>query len=301
MTCPVNVSLSGGYPDGRTRRRGQEPAEPPQVRGTSVGFSGSTTGTPFGRPRTGPGYAPPRMPPHGPRSSPRRRPPRRGCGARSKRRFPHRRRPRRERLRLSLRSGPSGLGSWPGPHAAPPGRRRAGRAGTRLPARGRRDRPAQPRDRDVISRAPRLLTSRRPGVMTSDQFASALRGVPVVRVRPEYARKPAIGRLNRWSAVCGLRGGSRAQAISPAADVNALAQLPHRHRTLEPRMSPSARPAPRSHHLASNPGKTPTPGRTLTSPAAPTPAYCRFRAYFGPRDVAFRQTTQRQWTPWPTN
>ena len=38
MTCPVNVSLSGGYPDGRTRRRGQEPAEPPQVRGISVGF-----------------------------------------------------------------------------------------------------------------------------------------------------------------------------------------------------------------------------------------------------------------------
>jgi hypothetical protein len=30
MTCPVNVSPSGGYPDGRTRRRGQEPAEPPQ-------------------------------------------------------------------------------------------------------------------------------------------------------------------------------------------------------------------------------------------------------------------------------
>ena len=26
MTCPVKVSLSGGYPDGRTRRRGQEPA-----------------------------------------------------------------------------------------------------------------------------------------------------------------------------------------------------------------------------------------------------------------------------------
>jgi hypothetical protein len=25
MTCPVNVSLSGGYPDGRTRCRGQEP------------------------------------------------------------------------------------------------------------------------------------------------------------------------------------------------------------------------------------------------------------------------------------
>ena len=46
MTCPVNVSLSGGYPDGRTRRRGQEPAEPPQVRGISVGFSASTTGTP---------------------------------------------------------------------------------------------------------------------------------------------------------------------------------------------------------------------------------------------------------------
>jgi hypothetical protein len=42
----VNVSLSGGYPDGRTRRRGQEPAEPPQVRGISVGFSASTTGTP---------------------------------------------------------------------------------------------------------------------------------------------------------------------------------------------------------------------------------------------------------------
>jgi hypothetical protein len=38
MTCPVNVSLSGGYPDGRTRRRGQEPAEPPQVRGIFVGF-----------------------------------------------------------------------------------------------------------------------------------------------------------------------------------------------------------------------------------------------------------------------
>src|SRR5512135_3444399 len=38
MTCPVNVSLSGGYPDGRTRRRGQEPTEPPQVRGISVGF-----------------------------------------------------------------------------------------------------------------------------------------------------------------------------------------------------------------------------------------------------------------------
>ena len=36
MTCPVNVSPSGGYPDGRTRRRGQEPAEPPQVRGISV-------------------------------------------------------------------------------------------------------------------------------------------------------------------------------------------------------------------------------------------------------------------------
>ena len=47
MTCPVNVSLSGGYPDGRTRRRGQEPAEPPQVGGISVGFSASTTGTPF--------------------------------------------------------------------------------------------------------------------------------------------------------------------------------------------------------------------------------------------------------------
>ena len=46
MTCPVNVSLSGGYPDGRTRRRDQEPAEPPQVRGISVGFSASTTGTP---------------------------------------------------------------------------------------------------------------------------------------------------------------------------------------------------------------------------------------------------------------
>ncbi len=38
MICPVNVSLSGGYPDGRTRCRGQEPAEPPQVRGVSVGF-----------------------------------------------------------------------------------------------------------------------------------------------------------------------------------------------------------------------------------------------------------------------
>jgi len=46
MTCPVNVSLSGSYPDGRARRRGQEPAEPPQVRGISVGFSASTTGTP---------------------------------------------------------------------------------------------------------------------------------------------------------------------------------------------------------------------------------------------------------------
>jgi len=45
MTCPVNVSLNGGYPDVRTRRRGQEPAEPPQVRGISVGFSASTTGT----------------------------------------------------------------------------------------------------------------------------------------------------------------------------------------------------------------------------------------------------------------
>ena len=33
-----------GYPDGRTRRRGQEPAEPPQVNGISVGFSASTTG-----------------------------------------------------------------------------------------------------------------------------------------------------------------------------------------------------------------------------------------------------------------
>jgi hypothetical protein len=48
MTCPVNVSLSGGYPDGRTRRRGQEPAEPPHVRGISVGFSASTTETPGG-------------------------------------------------------------------------------------------------------------------------------------------------------------------------------------------------------------------------------------------------------------
>ena len=38
MTCPVNVSLNGGYPDGRTRRRVQEPAEPPQVRDISVGF-----------------------------------------------------------------------------------------------------------------------------------------------------------------------------------------------------------------------------------------------------------------------
>src|SRR6266704_4141340 len=47
MTCPVNVSLGGGYPGGRTRRRGQEPAEPPQVRGISVGFSASTTGTPW--------------------------------------------------------------------------------------------------------------------------------------------------------------------------------------------------------------------------------------------------------------
>ena len=45
MTCPVNVSLSGGYPDGRTRRRGQEPAEPPQVRGIRR-FSARTTGTP---------------------------------------------------------------------------------------------------------------------------------------------------------------------------------------------------------------------------------------------------------------
>ena len=53
MTCPVNVSLSGGYPDGRTRRRGQEPAEPPQVRGISVGFSASTTGTPKGSVRAG--------------------------------------------------------------------------------------------------------------------------------------------------------------------------------------------------------------------------------------------------------
>ena len=44
MTCPVNVSLSGGYPDGRTWRRGQEHAESPQVRGISVGFSASTTG-----------------------------------------------------------------------------------------------------------------------------------------------------------------------------------------------------------------------------------------------------------------
>ena len=35
----MKVSLNGGYPDGRTRRRGQEPAEPPQVRGISVGFS----------------------------------------------------------------------------------------------------------------------------------------------------------------------------------------------------------------------------------------------------------------------
>ena len=46
MTCPVNVSLSGGYPDGRTRRWDQEPAEPAQVRGISVGFSVSTAGTP---------------------------------------------------------------------------------------------------------------------------------------------------------------------------------------------------------------------------------------------------------------
>ena len=30
MTCPVNVSLSGGLSGRRTRRRGQEPAEPPQ-------------------------------------------------------------------------------------------------------------------------------------------------------------------------------------------------------------------------------------------------------------------------------
>jgi hypothetical protein len=48
----VSYDLSGerlterGYPDGRTRRRGQEPAEPPQVRGISAGFSASTTGTP---------------------------------------------------------------------------------------------------------------------------------------------------------------------------------------------------------------------------------------------------------------
>ena len=43
----------------RTQRRGQEPAEPPQVRGISVGFSASTTGTPSSSAR-GSGPRPPR-------------------------------------------------------------------------------------------------------------------------------------------------------------------------------------------------------------------------------------------------
>lgn len=38
---------------------------------------------------------------------------------------------------------------------------------------------------------------------------------------------------------------------------------------------------PRSHHLASNPGKAPTPVQTLASLAGPPPAYCRFPAYSG--------------------
>src|SRR5271166_3080510 len=63
MTCPVNVSLSGGYPDVRTRRRGQEPVEPPQVRAISVGFSASTTGTPSAAHRyTGTSEVRPRRP-----------------------------------------------------------------------------------------------------------------------------------------------------------------------------------------------------------------------------------------------
>jgi hypothetical protein len=33
MTCPVNVSLSGGYPDGRTRRRAKNP---PSLRRSEV-------------------------------------------------------------------------------------------------------------------------------------------------------------------------------------------------------------------------------------------------------------------------
>jgi len=45
MTLSGERLTERGYPDGRTRRRGQEPAEPPQVRGISVGFSASTTGT----------------------------------------------------------------------------------------------------------------------------------------------------------------------------------------------------------------------------------------------------------------
>ena len=48
MTCPVNVSLSGGYPDGRARCRGQEPAGPSQVTGISVGFPPVLPGPPEG-------------------------------------------------------------------------------------------------------------------------------------------------------------------------------------------------------------------------------------------------------------
>jgi hypothetical protein len=41
-----SVPRTGGYPDGRTRRRGQEPAERPQVRGISVRFSTGRIGRP---------------------------------------------------------------------------------------------------------------------------------------------------------------------------------------------------------------------------------------------------------------
>jgi hypothetical protein len=44
MTCPVNVSPSGGYPDGRTRRRGQDPAEPLQVSNAASSSTGTMVG-----------------------------------------------------------------------------------------------------------------------------------------------------------------------------------------------------------------------------------------------------------------
>jgi hypothetical protein len=59
-----------------------------------------------------------------------------------------------------------------------------------------------------------------------------------------------------------------------------LVQLPHRHHPLEPRVR---RPLDRRHEATTWPAtsKTLAPVQTLTSPAGPTPGYCRFPAYSG--------------------